>query len=63
MISLFLILAYQRVRILEWRAIFGGIFFPFSGGRKVRGRKEGMGEGSKKTNRDQKKTNKDQKNK
>ena len=27
---------------------FFGNFFPFSGGRKVQGRKEGMGEGSKK---------------
>ena len=45
----------------EFFPVFFGIFFPFSGGRKVRGRKEGMGEGSKKqigikkTNKDQKK--------
>ena len=57
MISLFLILAYQRVRILEWRAIFFGNFFLFFlgffsrflvEGRCEEGRKEGMGEGSKK---------------
>ena len=53
------------------RAIFFGNFSPFFflgifsrflvEGRCEEGRKEGMGEGSKKTNRDQKKTNKDQK--